>query len=423
MSLDNLGASRSLNISGTLGPSTVAPNQPISSGLKRDLSLGEMARSHPELSEPPLPSQSGIQSFFGDMGQSALFRFNPQQSSTFLRRKKAPPVVATKSPMNPAAAITNSLVAGMNKITFGGFDKVSSGLDRLKTIVKPSEKDVLNPVKRFGTRKRAEKSLSPEKEKRRMSFKMPKRRSSEGGILDSPTSFIQRFTPKFEPPRSRLRTESTDDEGHISDSAVLRRGCYTDSPVSMTHRRLKSDMGSMLRQESSIREDTPTSAIDRVRETMTESESGDSSVEDLEQEENISQDVLGPIQFTPSVHHLAPLAPQHNVSKTSDSFYDLWKTFMYLITESRMGPSKIGLIDLSRYSHVQLEDGFLELADEIFNLSERYHWAWTQSLFFTRPVINHFFRNLINRYNSFHVWDMMSDNGRVGPLLKACIKS
>lgn len=404
MSSDNLGASRSLNVSGILGPSTSeAPNQPISSGLKRDLSLAEMARSHPELSEPPLPTQSGIQSFFGDMGQAALFRFNPQQSSSFLRRKKAPPVVATKSPTNPAAVITNSLVAGMNKITFGGFDKVSSGLDRLKTIVKPSDKDILNPVKRFGTRKRTDKSVSPEKEKRRMSFKMSnKRRTSEGGILDSPTSFIQRFAPKFEPSRSRLRADSTVDEGHISDSAVLRGGSYTDSPVSMTHRRLKSDMGSMLRQESSIREDTPTlhnSAIDRVREmdAMSETESEASSVEDLELEDNISQDVLGPAQFTPSVHHLAPMAPQHNLPKTSDSFYDLWKTFMYLITESRMGPSKIGLIDLSRYSHVQLEDGFLELADEIFNLSERYHWSWTQSLFFTRPVINHFFRNLINR--------------------------
>ena len=83
--------------------------------------------------------------------------------------------------------------------------------------------------------------------------------------------------------------------------------------------------------------------------------------------------------------------------KVTNSAYEYWKMLLYLYSEASLGPTKIGFLDLSRYSGFCLEDGLINLVNCVFCFSERAGWIWTQSIFFMRPLANYFARSTINR--------------------------
>jgi hypothetical protein len=62
-------------------------------------------------------------------GKQALFKLQLRESATMRRRRK--------NPLQQSA----SLVSGISRIAIGGLERVSSGIDRLKTIVTPHQRE------------------------------------------------------------------------------------------------------------------------------------------------------------------------------------------------------------------------------------------------------------------------------------------
>jgi hypothetical protein len=367
-------------------------------------STSDLTRQRMEMSSSKSDlQQSLLNPFITDTTQTTLFHINAQQPSTFLKRRKA----SSGNALGNKGTMTGAIVTGINKLTFGGLDKVSSGFDKLKYIVKyPKEggdgRDLYGRTprssKRIGSRRKdqdandsQDEGGSPEKRKKPLSFKMSR---SKKDFSISPT--FKKLIPRTEGSRrtwSRDSEDSQDEGGRISDSALLREQ-RTESP-SMGHRRMYSDATGLSHENS------PYEAVPRLKEmhriieadVPSDVESEVSSVADMDRITS-QQDLLeNTQQFYPPIPVMTR-APSH---RGSVSLYDYWKTFLYLYSEARLGPSKIGILDLSRYSHSQLEDSFLQLLDEVFDLSVRYNWMWTQTLFFARPVANHFARPIINR--------------------------
>ena len=360
--------------------------------------------------------QSLLNPFLGDNTQTTLFHLNAQQPTSFLKRRRpAPGSFSSSKGGTPTGYFANTIVTGINKLTFGGLDKVSSGFDKLKYIVK-YPKDVLDTqeisprksrsLKRFGSRKKDDSSrddsTSPVKGIRRMSFKMSRgdRSKPEQRTLERPSP-SRTMVPRAEPSKGRNRESEGEvtDEGHISDSAILTKGNFVASPLS-GHRRLRSDQTGLINNFDKAYEPiTRNRDIQRVMESeaASESESEQSSVDadDQGSRQDLLNEPLMPLRRMPSLSKV-PSKP-----KEPSSMYDYWKMILYLYSEARLGPSKIGILDLSRYSHCQLEDSFLELLDEIFGLSSRFSWVWTQSFFIVKPFANYFARPIINRCVNF----------------------
>ena len=167
---------------------------------------------------------------------------------------------------------------------------------------------------------------------------------------------------------------------------------FTASPAG-SHRRLYSETGIIDKSFESL---PRVKEIQRIAESDIESDTESEISGDLLAEETLSQEGLLDNTAGPSVY--TSITVESKQTKEPTSLYDYWKMLLYLYSEARLGPSKIGILDVSRYSHCQLEDSFLELLDEVLGLSQRHTWLWTQSLFFARPFANYFARPIINRF-------------------------
>jgi hypothetical protein len=351
--------------------------------------------------------QSLLNPFINDTTQTTLFHINSQQPSTFMKRRKA----STGNVLGNKGTMTGAIVTGINKLTFGGLDKVSSGIDKLKYIVKyPGEgKDTYGRVsrssKRSGSRRKGqpdnpdspdEDGGSPGKRKKPLSFIKSK---SKKEFSISPT--FGKLIPRTESSRRNWVRDSEDsqDEGRISDSALLRDQ-KTPSPSMMGHRRMYSEATALSRNNSAYEPVPRLKEMHRILEAdaidaVSDVESETSSVADIVIDRVPSQQAF--LDSSQPLYPPLPVTTRTQSNRGATSLYDYWKTFLYLYSEARLGPSKIGILDLSRYTHSQLEDSLLQLLDEVFDLSVRYNWMWTQTLFFVRPVANHFARPIINR--------------------------
>lgn len=294
--------------------------------------------------------------------------------------------------------ITNSIVSGFNKLTSKGIDRVSSGFDKLRTTFRGSFKDEdTSPRKsrgRFVTRSRRlskETSSSPEKTARntKLSFKMQKGHKKKlsqklDDFLSSP-AIPKFFAPRMEKSRKPVDVTAEIDPGNISDSAILK-------PSESNHRRTYSEVTPISTEKITL---SPASEV-----FDTES---DASLLD-EKSLTFTEEIL-PTTYASVLQSTASLfdnvQPQFDVTpnkpKEMNSLYDYWKMLLYIYSESSLGPTKIGFLDLSRYSGVRLEDGLIKLINGVFRFSERAGWIWTQTIFFLRPIANYFARSTINR--------------------------
>jgi hypothetical protein len=302
------------------------------------------------------------------------------------------------------ANITNSIVSGFNKLTLKGMDRVSSGIDKLRTTFRGSAKDDDSSTgrarSRFVTPKRRiskEPSSSPDKtlKQGKLSFKMQKghkKKLSEklDDFLSSP-ALPRFFASKGDKSPKPVDAGSDVESGNVSDSAILK-------PVESNHRRSFSEM------------------VPISNERMTNSPPPTNDIYDTESEASLLDEksiTLTDDTFSPN--HASLLQPVDSIfdqmqgekvhvnevfqkPQETNSFYEYWKMLLYLYSESSLGPTKIGILDLSRYSGICLEDGLINLINSVFRFSERASWMWTQAIFFMRPLANYFARSTINRY-------------------------
>jgi hypothetical protein len=55
-----------------------------------------------------------------------------------------------------------------------------------------------------------------------------------------------------------------------------------------------------------------------------------------------------------------------------------------------------GRVSTEKYHHVQLEDSLMDLANEIFQWSEKGHWLHVQCMFFIKPVLRFLLGRRVN---------------------------
>ena len=304
-------------------------------------------------------------------------------------------------------------MSGFNKLTSKGIDRVSSGFDKLRTTFKSSVKeDDISPRKprsRFASPKRRlskEPSSSPEKDKQaKISFKMQrghKKKLSEklDDFLSSP-SLPKFFAPRVEKSRKPVDITADLESGNISDSAIFQPLDNNDS----NHRRTVSEAATVSMEKVT---QSPSSEI---FDTESEASVLDEKLPFIDEvsPSHFSSSFVSTTSLFDSTQPLFEESPQK--PKESNSLYDYWKMLLVIYSESSLGPTKIGFLDLSRYSGVRLEDGIINLINGIFRFSERAGWIWTQLIFFLRPIANYIARSTINRY--FLVYDF-KENSQCG---------
>lgn len=323
---------------------------------------------------------------------------NDEDNSKSLFTLKESSLKKNMSPRGVSGSnITNSIVSGFNKFTSKGIDRVSSGFDKLRTTFRGSYKDEdPSPRKsrsRFVTRNRRlskETSSSPEKSLKstKLSFKMQKGHKKKlsqklDDFLSSP-AIPKFFAPRVEKSRKQVEVSAEIDTGNISDSAILK-------PAESSHRRTYSEVAPISTEKITL---SPASDI-----FDTESDASLLDEKSLTLTEETATIYTSALESTASLFDQIP--PQFDECtqkpKEMNSLYDYWKMLLYIYSESSLGPTKIGFLDLSRYSGVRLEDGAIKLINGVFRFSERAGWIWTQTIFFLRPIANYFARSTINR--------------------------
>ena len=371
--------------------------------------IGSLPNSKNDLSTPLL----------GDSSKPTLFHLKSQQPTTFLkRRKQSFSQNFTQKPSN----ITSSIVTGINKITFGGIDKMSVGLDKIKTAIKNPKEAFDNSIetiqrksrsvkkftgsKRSGSGNKGE-SQSPSKDKRRMSFKIGKSKVEKEKMTFG-DNMTRNMVPRTEVFKKASKDSDVESEvDNLSDSAldILRGNEIASSSSHFHHRRLKSDDYHVTQSDSPDEISKSSTLLSKDLAKISDGEGEEYVVSDTEsfvshssllqmESEGILQD---------KNHHQDekdmnnPLVTPHPIISSNYSLYDFWKMMLFLYSEARLGPSKIGILDVSQFTFCQLEDSFIDLFDEIFDLSHRFEWIWIQTLFLIRPVINLMARPILNR--------------------------
>ena len=94
-------------------------------------------------------------------------------------------------------------------------------------------------------------------------------------------------------------------------------------------------------------------------------------------------------------HEVAPLPKETIDIRESITLFirKIWK----LHRETINGPRKLGPINTAMYERSRLEENFVELFSEIFELNYRHNWIYTQLHFFIKPLIVGFGGHIINR--------------------------
>jgi hypothetical protein len=222
----------------------------------------------------------------------------------------------------------NPFTQGLNKLTFGGFEKVSSGLDKLKGFVtNPSE---------------------------------PRRRKKKG------------------PSSASTNIPNTTSKGDVSESDVDISDLNM-SPIDNVVPALQ-----VLPTESDEFE-------------IPNSPPQDNNTPPLQEEGNVGylENLKNGVSFKETDIFVQPTV----ISKISlDWINQLLLGIWSLHRETILGPWKLGPINTNSYERVRLEDSFLELFSEIFELNYRQNWLYTQLHYFLKPVVLSLGGHVINRF-------------------------
>jgi hypothetical protein len=83
----------------------------------------------------------------------------------------------------------------------------------------------------------------------------------------------------------------------------------------------------------------------------------------------------------------------HSVKSTFKSWsFSILKSFQMAYFWISNG----GRVSTEKYHHVQLEDPFMDLINEIFQWSENGHWFHVQFIFFLKPVLRFLLGRRVN---------------------------
>lgn len=275
------------------------------------------------------------------LNETTLFKVPVKKQKSFLKLKKRR---------------DSSFAQGLNKITFGGLDKLNNGMERLKDLVNPNEKGLFALEK-----KKRKQSKSIDSATKRLPLKDLKRQSvpefEYDGGSDQPLSELD------EEAAANVAKFSSDEQ---LQSARHRHGVSNDRPA-QEESSFKNATGS---KEQELNLDGTEKSV-KVRFAQ---ETPEDSVDSLEL----------PTPLTKS---------QLIIKKVRDAVNTVWD----LHRETRKGPKRLGTIDTTLYERYRLEENFVLLFEEIFELYTDRTWTYIQLHFFVRPVLTRTMGHIINR--------------------------
>lgn len=240
------------------------------------------------------------------------------------RRQKSDPSVGGKA-----------FVQGLNKFTFGGYEKVSSGIDKLKDFVTQAE------------------GLSMKKKKGKTKLDFVISDYSKGDELQSDADTSDYLT----------KSATSLFPGEINSSNTKKPDETTCDPAAMVPLTISINGDPLGYAPSEISVDStqpsPVTTLEPIRIPLS------------------ARDVTWDDGFT---------ALQNVLSV-------VWK----LHREAKNGPLKLGPINTTLYDRYHLDENLLELLQEILELKGKYLWIYVQLQYFLKPILYALGGHIINR--------------------------
>lgn len=228
----------------------------------------------------------------------------------------------------------NPFTQGLNKITFGGFEKVSSGLDKLKGLV-------TNPGE---PRRRKKKSLS--------------------SLANNIPNIIN-------------KGETSESDIDLSD--------LNPSPIGNVVPALQV----LPSENEDLDLDSPNSPSQKDT-TPPQEQLNAEDLEPLKLGVSFNENDI----FQQEIESVPSAMSKISFDWINQLLLGIWT----LHRETVVGPWKLGPINTNSFERVRLEDAFLELFSEIFEFNYRQNWLYTQLHYFLKPVILSLGGHVINRF-------------------------
>ena len=261
------------------------------------------------------------------------------------------PVKKQKSFLKAKKRRDSAFAQGLNKITFGGLDKLNNGMERLKVLVNPNEK---------GIEKRRKQSKSFDGKKDKKSLKNFK-----------PTS-VPDFD--YDGGSDQLLSE-------LEEEAIQEKALGSDEQFNSLKGR--HGVAKELIQEDSSSENVTVPPGEGVPEP--EPVGKQPKVRFAQESSNSSSD---------NPEFMQPITKsQQFLKKATELFNIVWQ----LRYETRHGPKRLGNIDTTIYDRFRLEENFVLLFEELFEMYSDRTWTYIQLHFFVRPVVTRTLGHVINR--------------------------
>ncbi|KAJ3092736.1 Sorting nexin-19 [Quaeritorhiza haematococci] len=360
------------------------------------------------------------------------------QQPTFLKRRRKQVRTSTDGKQQ----LTTTIVTGISKITSGGWEKVSSGLDKIKHIVT------------------APKDLIELSEKRRKERKSYRRDMALGRDMDE-------FTPNAD-----FRGRGTggggnagsDDgsgvaDGHLSDSSILssQRDRSDSRFLNLADVGGSGDMAGAMEpdvldsarahddglsnegafegegegegegDDSLTAEDGFPGAGDNLLEPFDDQilSSPDSFQDALDINFDQERETPPPDTVSGDLGHEAlvseaPFDSNPPMTVTTSNTPVSWESIQGHLTyflsflkslwdESNSEPEKLGPINTADFEGENLDEPLLELLKETFRVTKRYKWVYAQIVFFLRPLLHAVFGRGINKFIIRGVYSIISE--------------
>ena len=297
-----------------------------------------------------LPSVTLTEDANGDESQTdhsqkdkTLFKVPIKKQRSFLKLKKRR---------------DSSFAQNLNKITFGGLDKLNNGMERLKDLVNPNEKGLF--------------AIEKKKRKQNKSIDLTTKKEQQFGKMK------RQSAPEFDYDGGSDQPLSELDEESVSNNNTTGK-FSTDEQLESTRRR------NAVSNERSMAEESSTENINDKPELK---------IGIVEKEPKVRFAQETPDDSADSLTLQIPLTNTQKIVKMArETVGFIWG----LHRETRKGPKRLGTIDTTLYERYRLEENFVLLFEELFELYDDRTWTYVQLHFFIRPVLSRTMGHIINR--------------------------
>eukprot|EP00842_Homolaphlyctis_polyrhiza_P002270 jgi/Hompol1/3043/HPOL_003093-RA len=346
---------------------------------------------HSPFSDDAIPLQPHDDLSHADSAHAPLFNIRATNNPFVRKRKKTIQVVHGATGPAPASA-SNPFV----KFTMGGIERVTNSLDKIKSLVAREPSETRKPrqaramLSQLRLQRRKQKALENDREFEGLS--PIESRSTMSFAADS--ADISAIKPSVSPQRER-------DQSPVRQAVSKQQQQQQHRSTQPTHLHQSN-----LHTSSSLK--PAISPLSNLPETTSRDTS---RLPKLHFEDQDGQDIAA---------HESDPALQATESTESWLFTqakEIWKFLWSLYHETRSGPWKLGPIDTTKYDRQYLDEPFVELLDEAFQIQAEEPWIYTQVMFFVKPIVHFIGSPFINRLVMKGVYALICEEQIVNYLL------